>query len=81
MELTSAPSRVYLQRIDETHCNPRKVWEDMGSPNDLNREEVEYIKKASEMVDEELDYTYEDGMLRTEIALGVNDLYFIRIEK
>ena len=81
VELTSAPSRVYLQRIDETHCNPRKVWEDMGSPNDLNREEVEYIKKASEMVDEELDYTYEDGMLRTEIALGVNDLYFIRIEK
>lgn len=81
VELSEKPKRVYLQRIDETHCNPRRVWEEMGSPNDLNHDEVEYIKTYSDMVDEELEYHYEAGILITEVALGINDVYFIRIEK
>ena len=81
VELEHAPKRVYLQRIDEDHCNPRRVWEEMGAPNDLNKSEVEAILAASDMVDEEIAYTYENGVLETQAALGVNDLYFIRIEK
>lgn len=79
--LDTEPRRVYLQRIDEEHCNPRRVWEEMGSPNDLNHAEVEQILKASEMTDEELSYNYADGELCTEVMVGVNDIYFIRIEK
>jgi len=81
VELDRVPQRVYLQRIDEDHCNPLRVWQEMGSPNDLNRDEVSYIKNASQMLDEELEYCYENGVLRVEAALGINDLYFIRIEK
>ena len=81
VELARAPKRVYLQRIDETHCNPRRVWEEMGAPNDLNAKEVEQIIAASELRDETLDYVYFDGVLRTEVSVGVNDVYFIRIEK
>lgn len=79
--LSDVPKRVYLQRIDEEHCNPRRVWEEMGRPNDLNHREVEEIQKASQMLDEELPYHYEDGRLTAEVALGVNDIYFIRIVK
>lgn len=81
IELKASPKRVYLQRIDEEHCNPRRIWEEMGCPNDLNHAEVEQIRRASEMVDEEIDYTYENGSLAINTALGVNDIYFIRIEK
>lgn len=81
IELSKAPKQVYLQRIDETHCNPRKIWEEMGSPNDLTQKEVEEISRASDMEDEELDYRYADGVLDTEVELGINDVYFIRIVK
>lgn len=81
IELPDPPKRVYLQRIDEEHCNPRKVWEEMGSPNDLNKAEVEQIQKASDMIDESVEFVYENGVMATEVSLGVNDIYFIRIEK
>ena len=81
VQLPQAPRRVYVQRIDETHCNPLKIWEEMGKPNDLTRSEVSYIMTASRMMDEEWKGTYENGIWTTEAALGVNDIYFIRIEK
>ncbi len=81
VELEVCPQRVYLQRIDEEHCNPLRIWQEMGSPDDLNKAEVAHIMEASAMRDEEIAYTYQEGVLRTEVALGVNDLYFIRIEK
>lgn len=81
VELEKAPKRVYLQRIDEDHCNPRKVWEEMGSPNDLNAAEVAQIIEKSDMRDETLPYTYENGLLSASVNVGVNDVYFIRIVK
>ena len=81
VELDHEPKRVWLQRIDNDHCNPRRVWEEMGSPNDLNRQEVEQILAASDMEDEPIGYTYENGILATEVEVGVNDVYFIRILK
>lgn len=81
IELAEQPQRVFLQRIDEGHCNPRKIWEEMGSPNDLNRAEVEYILKASDMIDEEVEFDYKNGVLTAQAALGINDIYFFRIVK
>ncbi|MCD8068465.1 MAG: hypothetical protein LUE87_06210, partial [Lachnospiraceae bacterium] len=81
VELPAPPERVYLQRIDEEHCNPLRVWEEMGRPNDLTKAEVEYITEASAMGEEELAFSYADGRLVTEVSLGINDLYFIRIVK
>ena len=81
VELDRKPQKVYLQRIDENHCNPRKIWEKMGSPDDLTAKEVEFIKETSKMVAEEICYGYLDSILSVEVELGVNDLYFIRIVK
>lgn len=81
VELPERPGRVYLQRIDEEHCNPLKIWEKMGKPNDLTKEEISCIMECSEMKDETWDYTYADGKLEMETMLGINDLCFLRIEK
>ena len=53
----------------------------MGSPNDLNAAEVAQIIEKSDMRDETLPYTYENGLLSASVNVGVNDVYFIRIVK
>lgn len=81
VELGQEPKKVYLQRIDENHCNPLKLWEDMGSPRDLRRSEIEELKEKSKLVEEQVEYRFENGVLSYEAQLGVNDIYFLRIEK
>ena len=77
--LPAAPKALVLNRIDETHCNPLKAWEEMGSTLDLTPAEVEDIKSKTAMNDEPIEYTYENGILTFSAALGVNDVYFTRI--
>ena len=79
VELPEAPKSLILNRVDEMHCNPLKLWEEMGSIVDLTPAEVEHIKEKTAMIDEPIDYTYENGLLTFSAALGVNDVYFIRI--
>lgn len=81
VELERAPRGVFLQRIDEEHCNPLKVWEEMGEPADLNWAEVEQIKEKSAMNMEEMPYSYEKGRVRFSAELGVNDIYFVTIQE
>ncbi len=32
------PKEVFLERIDEEHCNPLQLWEEMGSPQELTKQ-------------------------------------------
>lgn len=79
VELDHAPKGVFLQRIDEEHCNPLKIWEEMGEPADLNRAEVKGIIEKSALITEEMPFVYENGSVRFEAGLGVNDIYFVTI--
>jgi xylan 1,4-beta-xylosidase len=80
VELEHGPLHVSMQRIDEEHCNPLKLWEEMGAPQDLNRAEAKLLKKRSEMVMEAIEYDYVDGVLQFSVDLAVNDIYLITIE-
>lgn len=79
IEFDERPNRVYLQRIDDAHCNPLKLWEAMGSPQVPTRVQLDELVNASAMEDEEMSFTYENGVLTFSASLGVNDLYFVRI--
>ena len=81
VELDRAPQAVNLQRIDETHCNPLKLWEDMGCPADMTREALADLRARSTMIDEMPEFSYSDGVLICEVSLGVNDIYFLRITR
>ena len=74
------PERVTVRRIDEDHGNPLKLWRQMGSPDALNRAEVEALKAQSAVRAEAWPFTWEDGMLTLRAALGVNDVYGFVIE-
>ncbi len=75
IELPTRPQNVSLQRIDEEHGNPLKLWEEMGKPDYLNRAEVESIKQRSTVIPEVWPFEWADGVLTIRADLGVNDVY------
>ena len=79
VELEHPPKSVILQRIDESHCNPLKLWEDMGRPADMTRQALADLRADSAMVDETPVTAWHDGVLTFEACLGINDIYFLRI--
>ena len=81
VEVNEKPQRIILQRIDEAHCNPLKEWEQMGSPKDLTKAEVQMLKEKTSMQDEVMEYQYQDGIITVQVDLAVNDIYFIRMVK
>jgi xylan 1,4-beta-xylosidase len=44
------PRVVYIERIDEDHANPRRLWQAMGEPVYLNALQVEQLKAISCLV-------------------------------
>lgn len=74
-------TRVTMQRIDEEHCNPLRIWEEQGCPADLNQQEVHDIIEQSRMEEEAIPYRVEQGILQMEVQLGVNDIYLIKLEE
>lgn len=51
----------YLERIDETHANPQKVWIDMGAPAYLERSQISVLMSASELKREQVDWTADEN--------------------
>lgn len=80
LECPRNPGQVTVCRIDEEHCNPLKVWENIGSPQDMNRKEIEALKEKTALVRELWPFTWENGVLAVTAQLGVNDIYLIEIE-
>lgn len=64
--------KAILYRIDEEHANPKKAWEDMGAPNYVKQSEIELLHKASELVQEELDFTIKDGELILNVSVPIH---------
>ena len=79
-ELPFAPSSVIVEKIDADHCNPLKLWEDMGKPT-LNKAEVANIIARTALVPEAVPIAYPDGKLQLKDTLGVNDVHCYTIAK
>lgn len=80
VKLLKAPAKIYLERIDEKHCNPLKKWNMMGNPIDMTPAQIKEVEEYGMMEKEALDIKYENGILTFEARLGVNDVYFVTLE-
>ena len=69
------PSSVTVKRIDEDHGNPLRLWEEMGAPEQLTRNEIEEMKRRSAVEAEAWPFEWADGVLTLRARLGVNDVY------
>lgn len=81
VELDEEPKAVFLERIDEEHGNPLKVWEGWGSPEDLKPQEKETLIRQTKVEKEDAAYRFEKGCLILEPELGVNDIYMFTVVK
>ena len=77
-ELPHAPSSVTLEKIDAQHCNPLKIWEDLGKPV-LNKIQAAEISAQSSPIAENIEIKYTNNTLCLSDALGINDVHFYRI--
>ena len=73
-------SDVMVQRIDDEHCNPKYLWQQMGSPDNLTRAEVETIKAQSRLVAEPLSFIANEGKTTLSITLRTNDVALITVK-
>ncbi len=80
LELLHRPQNVKLCRIDEIHCNPKRVWEEMGKPVDMNREQLNELREKSGLLWEEVIPDYKEGMLNLNGQIGVNDIHCYRVK-
>jgi xylan 1,4-beta-xylosidase len=77
---TRQPRRVYAERIDESHANPRKLWESMGRPDYLNAAQVGQLKDASRIVKEEQQWRYENGIVGCTVTIPPHGIVAVTFE-
>lgn len=80
LEIEGAARCVSMERIDDDHCNPKRLWREMGSPNNLSPREVEEIKEQSMLVSEPAPFTVEGGKTRLRCELKTNDIAMYTLE-
>lgn len=79
LSLDFAASCVTVQRIDDDHCNPKKLWQEMGSPDNLTRAQVLEISEKTRLTEETLSFNTEGERTELSVSLSTNDVYLINV--
>jgi xylan 1,4-beta-xylosidase len=74
------PISASVERIDESHANPRRLWETMGEPEYLNSAQLEQLSDASGMVREPQPWRFEDRAVHLDLALPPHSVAAITVE-
>lgn len=69
--------RVSVQRIDDTHCNPKAEWQKLGSPDLLTREQVASIKDKTRLIESDMPFSKSDKDTQLTLRLGTNDIILV----
>ena len=72
-------SAVTVQRIDDQHCNPKRLWREIGAPDNLTRAEAREIAERTRLTEEEYPFQAEDGKTELRLSLSTNDVYLITV--
>ncbi len=74
LELNVKAQSVIEERIDNTHCNPKAVWQSLGSPENPTPKQVEQICKESRPVQTPVDFTIQGEKTILKTTLRTNDI-------
>ena len=74
------PHSAWVERIDEKHANPRRLWREMGEPEYLSSWEAEQLQTASLLVEERLTVEYEDRTAHLRLDLPPHAVAAISLE-
>lgn len=70
---------VTVQRIDDQHCNPKRLWREMGAPDNLTRAQAREIAEKTRLNEEEYPFKAEGGKTELSLSLSTNDVYLITV--
>ena len=74
------PAGAYVERIDEDHCNPRRVWEAMGSPKYPDDAQRQRLQESSALQREPMTCKSTPGETLLEIDLPAHAVAAITLE-
>jgi xylan 1,4-beta-xylosidase len=74
------PASARLQRIDEDHANPKRLWQDMGEPEYLSDDDLESLEEASRVISEKQSLKFNDGSVFLKVDLPPHAVAAITIE-
>lgn len=74
------PKQITVEKIDEDHGNPYRIWKEMGKPKDLNKDQIKEICKKSAVIKEKISWEFVDETVKIPAELKVNDIWFIQIK-
>jgi xylan 1,4-beta-xylosidase len=74
------PLSVSLERLDEDHANPSRLWREMGAPEYLSSREAERLEAASRLRAEEQPFRYEAGTIRLALELPPQAVAAVTVE-
>jgi xylan 1,4-beta-xylosidase len=77
---TTAPRAAFIERIDEDHANPRKLWHAMGEPEYLSPLQVSQLEAASVLRKDAQPLLYDQGNIDLKIDLPPQSVAAITIE-
>jgi len=75
-----APQTARIERIDDDHANPRRLWQTMGEPEYLSALQVEQLETASVLRKESQLWTHEGGNVDLLVALPPQSVAAVTIE-
>lgn len=82
VRLTGArePCCAYVERIDEVHANPKRLWRELGEPEYLSAQQVEQLQEASRVRREPYPWRYQDRVIHLDVALPPHAVAAITLE-
>lgn len=82
VRLTDAPApwRISLERIDEHHANPKRLWRDIGEPDYLSADQIQRLQTASRLVQEPQPWAYTDRVIHLDVALPPHAVAAVTVE-
>jgi len=81
IEVDMIAAAVTQQRIDDDHCNPKRLWLEMGAPQNLTPKQVEQIKAASRLTEEAAAFTVKNEKTTIACHLTTNDIVLFTLRK
>ena len=76
----STPLAAFIERIDEDHANPRKLWQTMGEPEYLSALQVCRLEGASVLTRDAQPLLYDQGNIDLKVDLPPQSVASITIE-
>jgi xylan 1,4-beta-xylosidase len=74
------PASARIRRIDQDHANPKRLWQEMGEPDDLSDKDLERLEEASQLVSRKQPLSFHDGSISLKVRLPPHAVAAITID-